>query len=446
MSELIFTNTRIIDPASGRDHIGSLKVTDGVIADVSETPSPADAVGVGKEVIDCDGLILSPGLVDLRVKTGEPGHEHRETLASASRAAVAGGITTMMVMPDTVPVIDTPALVDFISRAGQTNEVCNNVIPCGALSIGLGGERMSEIGLMKAAGARAFSHGEKPVASANLLRRAMQYAAGMDAPLFLRADEPSLAGGVMNAGGFAARLGLKGMPVQAEWVGLARDLLLAEMTKVRLIVDQVSTGRSFDLIAQSVANGAQVSTTASAHALFFNELDVGDGSHDPDKAYLTYCKVNPPFRSEEDRLALIGKLRDGSLNAVVSAHDPQPPENKRLPFEDASFGAAGLETLLACLTTLVADPFYQLSMLDALKVVTVGPADCLGLKTGRLQEGFSADLALIDPDKPWKCKRENLRSLSKNSPFDGRLLTGRVEKTFVNGQMVFNRAQEVNHA
>ena len=434
----VLTGARLIDPETGLDETGGLIVEDAVIADVGPQ------ITGGTDAIDCNGRVLSPGLIDLRVKTGEPGTEHRETLESASRSAVAGGITSMVVLPDTEPVIDRPALVDYLRRAGQSDKVLNRIYPSGALTRELKGESLSELSLMKAAGAVLFTNADIPITSANTVRRAMQYARGVGTHIMLRPEDASLATGSMNAGAFAARLGLRGLPVQAEWIGLQRDLTLAEMTGSELIVDQITTGRSLELLADARNRGTKVFATAAAHSLFFNELDIGDGSRDPDKAYLTYCKVNPPFRTEPDRLAMIEGLKSGQLDAVVSSHDPQPPEDKRLPFDDASFGAAGLETLLSALTSIAADPEYELDLATALKTVTLNPARILGLPQGRLQIGAPADLTLIDPNRPWKCVREHLRSRSGNSPFDGRLLTGKVLRTMVAGKWVFGTEAGTN--
>ncbi len=437
----LFYNARLVDPATDRDEPGGLCVEDGRIADIGPHLSGANASD-GTLVIDCDGDVLLPGLIDLRVSTGEPGAEHTETLESASAAAVAGGITSMIVMPSTRPAINSPALVDYLARAARSSAIVNRIYPAGALTVGLAGEHMAELALMKEAGAVFFTQAGCSLASAAVAKRALGYASALGLWVALQPGDPSLRGGAMNAGAFAARLGLKGMPPHAEWIGLSRDLMLAEATGASLLVDQLTTARSLDIVSRARANGARVAVTVAAHHLVFNELDIGDGSHDPDKAYLTYCKVDPPFRSEADRLALVDALKHGRIDAVVSAHDPQPAEAKRLPFEDASFGAAGLETLLSTLTSLVADPAYGVSCLAALRAVTSGPAGLLGLEQGRLAIGAPADLVRIDLDKPWKCRREDLRSKSTNSPYDGRLLTGQAIQTMVNGRIVFDRLAE----
>ena len=422
MTRTLITNARLLCPASGRDEPGSLLIEAGVTRSIGKVEEKAD------QAIDASGLCLAPGLIDLRVKTGEPGAEQRETLETASRAAVSGGVTSMVVMPDTDPVIDDVALVQFIANRGrETAKV--RVYPSGALTMHLKGEAMSEIGLMQSSGAVLFTNGDWPVASTSVLRRTMAYAASCGAMVASRADERTLAGGVMNAGAQASRMGLPGLPREAEWIGLARDLLLAEATGCTLLVDQISTGRSIEMITEARKRGVNVHVSVAAHHLFFNEGDVGD--------YLTYCKVNPPFRKEEDRQALIDALASGHIDAVVSAHDPQPPEEKRLPFGEAAFGAAGLETVLSALLALVQDE--RLSLLDALAPVTSRPTDLIGLPQGRLTVGAPADLILFDPEKPWLCEREKLQSRSLNSPFDGRRMVGRVMHTLVAGETVFRR-------
>lgn len=418
-------NARLIDPASHTDTEGGLIIEQGRIADWG---AHVTAAPEGADVIDAAGLCLAPGLIDLRVKTGEPGEEQRESLATAARAALSGGVTQFVVMPDTRPVIDDVALVEYLTRPSP--RVKARIHAAGALTVGLRGEAMAEIGLMREAGAVFFTNGDQPVADASILKRAMTYAASQGAIIASRPDETALRGsGVMNAGAFAGRIGLKGIPREAEWIGAARDLMLAEATGCRLILDQVSTARTLEIIAEARGRGVPAAATVAAHNLFFNELDVGD--------YLTYCKVNPPFRAEADRQALIDAMARGEIDAVVSAHDPQPPEEKRLPFAEASFGAAGLETTLAALLSLAADG--RMDLLTALRPLTCGPADLIGLEGGRLSSGAPADLILFDPERPWKCEREDLLSRSTNSPFDGRLLTGRVMRTFIDGETVFSR-------
>lgn len=424
---LAIVNARLLDPATELDSPGALLIEKGKISEIraGEDAAFPDA----KETLDAGGLCLAPGLIDLRIKTGEPGAEHKETLETASRAALSGGITSFVLMPDTRPVIDDVALIQFIAeRARKTSKA--RVYPAGALTVGLAGEAMAELGLLAEAGAVLFTNGDLPVSNAQIMKRAMAYAAANNALVMSRPDERTLTGsGVMNAGALAARIGLSGIPPEAEWLGAMREVTLAEQTGCALILDQVSSARTLEIAAAARSRGATVYTTAAAHSLFFNERDVGD--------YLTYCKVNPPFRGEETRQGLVQALKDGEVDAVVSAHDPQPPEEKRLPFGEAAFGAAGLETVLSALLSLHHDG--PLTLLEALAPVTIGPAGILGLPQGRLAPGAPADLILLNPGKPWLCEREDLLSRSANSPFDGRRLQGRVMKTFVGGDCVFTR-------
>lgn len=424
----LIENVRLLDPASDRDSAGWLLIENGLIASVGWSGEKPPAAK-GAERIDGAGKALAPGLIDLRVKTGEPGGENKETLETASQAAAAGGVTTFVAMPDTDPVIDSVALVDFIRRRGR-DRAAVKVLPAGGLTVGLKGERMAELGLITQAGAVLLTNGDKPVVDPGVMRRAMQYASGFTALIASRPDTPALSRDtVMTSGDFAARLGLRGAPPEAEWIALERDLLLAETTKSRLLVDCISTARSLAAIERARQTGAQIACSVAAYSLFFNELDVGD--------YLTYCKVQPPFRTEADRMALIDGLKRGAIDAVVSAHDPQPPEDKRLPIAEAAFGAVGLETLLPALLSLVVRE--DVNLLDALRPVTSGPAALLGLPQGKLEAGAPADLVLFDAEAPWLCTREDLLSRSKNSPFDGRRLEGKVLRTLVDGRTVFRR-------
>jgi dihydroorotase len=420
-----YINARLIDPARELDAPGGVLVQGTEIR--AAGPELLAPQGLDADLVDCGGRVLAPGLIDLRVKTGEPGAAHVETLASASAAALAGGVTTFVVQPDTDPVIDSAALVQFLARRA-TATARARVLVAGALTAGLAGERIAEIGLMAEAGAVMFSNGDRPVCSAKVLRRAMTYANGHHALIASRPDDPSLSdGGVMHAGPFAAGRGVRGIGFEAEWLGASRDLLLAEATGARLLVDLVSTARTVDMVHTARERGVDAYVSASILNLYFNELDVGD--------YLTYCKVNPPFRPEPIRRELVEALAARRLHALVSAHDPRPPEMKRLPIDEAAFGAIGVETLLAAGLALV--HAGDVSLLDLLWPLTVGPAQLLGLPQGRLKPGAPADIVIFDPETPWKCVRENLRSLSQNSPWDGRRLEGRVWRTLVGGEVAF---------
>jgi dihydroorotase len=429
MSRVAFTNARIIDPESGFDGAGALLVDNGKIVDIGPRLFN-DGKPAGADIIDCGGQVLAPGLIDLRVFTGEPGAEHRETLASASDSAAAGGVTSFAMMPVTDPVIDDAALVDFIKRRAEAKAKVN-VYPTGALTHGLKGEQMAEIGLLKEAGAIAFTDADRTIASSLIMRRCLAYAANFDALVIAHAHDPDLAAaGQINEGAFAARMGLGGIPTAAETIIVERDMCLVELTGARYHLGQVSCAAALDVIAKAKARGLPVTCAVSAHHLVLNEQDVGE--------YKTFAKVSPPLRSEEDRKAMVEGVRAGIIDAIVSSHDPQAPETKRLPFAQAAYGAVGLETLLPAALSLHHEAGAKL--IDVLRHLTINPAKILRLPAGRLAKGAPADLALFDPGAPRKIDPVEFRSHSKNSPFKGRLMQGRVLRTVVGGKTVFSAA------
>lgn len=424
MSRTAFINARLLDPASGMDEPGNLLVVDGKIADLG----PAlfnDSIPDGVEIVDCRGHILAPGLIDMRVFTGEPGAEHRETLRTASLAAAAGGVTTLIVMPNTNPVIDDVALVDFIERRARDTGIVN-IHPMAALTKGLNGKEMTEIGLLKEAGAVAFTDGDRAVGNAQVMRRALSYAAHFDALIVQHAEVPELSGGVMNEGELASRLGLAGIPSAAETIMIERDLRLLELTGGRYHVAQVSCAASVEAIARARRHGLKVTCGVSAAHLALNENDV--------QGYRTFFKLSPPLRSEADRRALVAGLADGAIDVIVSSHDPQDPEVKRRPFAEAAFGAIGLETLLPASLSLVHNGDVPLARL--LSAMTHVPADLLGLQTGRLAAGLPADLVLFDAGSPWIIESGSLHSISKNTPFEDRRMQGHALRTIVGGRTV----------
>ena len=425
---IAFRNARLIDPASRLDVKGGLLVENGRIADVGPRLFN-DAEPNDPEVIDCKGLVLAPGLIDARVFTGEPGSEYRETLASASDAAAAGGVTTIIVMPNTDPIIDEPSLVDFIlRRAAATAKV--RVAPMAALTKGLAGETMTEIGLLKEAGAVAFTDGDRTIANARVMRRALTYANTFDALVVGHAEDPDLSDGAsVTEGEFAMRLGLAGAPAAAEAIIVERDIRLVEMTGARYHFSQISTRASLDIIDAAKQRGVAVTCGVAAHHLALNELDVG--------SYYTFMKVKPPLRSEADRAAMVEGVASGLIDIIVSSHDPQAADTKRQPFAQAAFGAVGLETLLPVALGLHHDGRAHLSHL--LKALTSAPAKIFGLNAGTLAKGAPADLVLIDPDEPFAVKHQDLRSRAQNTPFEGRRFHGRAQKTFVGGVCVFDR-------
>ncbi|MFC7052999.1 dihydroorotase [Hansschlegelia quercus] len=419
----LFVDARLICPASGLDEVGALLVDDGKIAAVGR-----DAQGQvdGAEIVSCRGQILAPGLIDVGAFVGEPGAEHRETIATASEAAAAGGVTTIVTRPDTTPSVDAPEIVDYLKRrARDTASV--NVHPMAALTKGLAGKEMTEIGLLLEAGAVAFSDGPRTIASARVMRRAMTYARDFDALVCCHVEDADLtAGGAMNEGEFASRLGLPGRPKAAEALILERDIRLAALTGARYHASLITCAESVAIIAKAKADGLPVTCGASIAHLTLNENDVGE--------YRTFFKLSPPLRHEDDRLALVQALAEGVIDIVVSAHDPQDVETKRRPFAEAEDGAIGLETMLAAGLRLVHSGEVPLARL--LAAMSTRPAALLGLPGGSLKVGAPADLVVIDPDAPWVLDAASLRSKSKNTPFDGARLSGRATRTVVAGRTV----------
>ena len=423
MSSQAIINARLLDPASDYDGPGSVVIEDGVITRV-ERGSVAVAA---TEILDARGLCLSPGLIDIRVRTGEPGAEPKETLKSASLSAAAGGVTTVVIQPDTDPAVDDPAMIEFIQRRGAALNLVN-VRAAGAATKARDGKRMAEIGLMHEAGALYFTDGDHVIADSRVLQRVMSYATAFNALIACRPADPWLTeGSVATSGELATRLGLSGAPAIAERIQLERDLALVEQTGVRFLVDQVSTEAALEVLARARGRGLEVAASVSINHLCFNEIDIGD--------YRTFYRLNPPLRPESDRRALIEAVRDGLIEAITSAHTPEPAEDKRRPFAEAAPGAVGLETLLPAALSLHHEE--GLDILDVLRPLTHGPATLLGLEAGVLEAGAPADLILFDPGAPVIVDAATLRSKSKNSPFDGRRLQGRVEMTIVGGRVVF---------
>jgi len=428
---IAFRNARLIDPASGLDAKGGLLVENGKIADIGPRLF-ADADRSDPEIIDCKGLVLAPGLIDMRVFTGEPGSEHRETLESASRAAAAGGVTTIVVMPNTDPVIDEPSLVDFIRRRAQATAKVN-VVPMAALTRHLAGETMTEMGLLKEAGAVAFTDGDRTIANTRVLRRALAYASTFGVLVVGHAEDPDLTeGAAATEGEYAMRLGIPAGPVAAEAMIVERDIRLVELTGARYHFGQISCRASLEAIAAAKHRGLPITCGVSAHHLALNELDVGP--------YYTFMKVKPPLRSEADRAAMVEGVASGIIDVIVSSHDPQAADTKRQPFAHAAFGAIGLETLLP--VALSVHHNGAASLIHVLRALTDAPASILGLRAGVLAKGMPADLVLIDPDAPFVVDPDTLHSRARNTPFEGRKFEGLALKTFVGGECVFDRSAE----
>jgi dihydroorotase len=427
---IAFVGARIVDPESGYDGPGSLVVRDGVIADVQKRPD-LERGSAQMRVVDCGGAVLAPGLVDLRVKTGEPGNEPKETLKSASRAAAAGGVTSIVVQPDTHPPVDEPAMVDFILRRARDIELVH-VYPAGAATRGCKGEQLAELGLMAEAGAVYFTDVDRPIVNSKVLRRVLSYAGAFNALVAHRPADPWLSQDAgATEGEFAARLGLPAAPAAAEKIMLERDLALVELTGAQFLVDQISTADSLESLRRAKDKGLDVAASCSINHLSFNEIDIGD--------YRTFYRLDPPLRPERDRQALVAALAEGLVDVVVSAHAPAPAEDKRRPFGEAAPGAVGLETFLPALLSLHHDA--GLALIDVLRAATLAPAELLGLDAGRLSPGAPADLVLVDIDAPVIVDADKLVSKSKNSPFDGRRLQGQVLMTVVEGRVVHQAAQ-----
>jgi dihydroorotase len=425
VSSYLLANATLLDPGTGAETAGAVLVRDGRISDVASGAAPG-APG-DAERIDCAGRVLVPGLIDMRAFVGEPGAEHRETLASASAAAAAGGVTTLVCMPDTNPVIDGPAIVDFVlRRARDTASV--NVLPAAAITKGLAGREMTEFGLLKEAGAVAFTDGLRAVSNAQVLRRALTYARDFDALIMQHVEDSDLvAEGVMNEGELASRLGLMGIPREAETVMLERDIRLVRLTGARYHAAMISCADSVEIVRRAKQDGLPVTCGVSVNNLVLNENDIGH--------YRTFCRLSPPLRHEVDRQAVVQALGEGVIDVVVSDHNPQDVETKRLPFAEAAPGAIGLETMLAAGLRLVHNG--ELSLTQLISAMSTRPAELLGLPGGTLRPGAVADVIVIDADVPWLLDPADLKSQCKNTPFDEARFTGRVVRTIVGGHTVF---------
>lgn len=423
MTKTLFTNARLINPEAGTDAPGWLLIDKGVIAERgtgAEMPQ-ADVV------VDCGGQCLAPGIVDIGVKVCEPGERHKESYRSAGLAAAAGGVTTMATRPDTMPAIDSPEVLEFVAR--RANEAAPvNVLPMAALTKGRAGREMTEIGFLMDAGAVAFTDCDHVVSDNKVLSRAFTYARSLGALVICHPQDPGLsAGAAATSGKFASLRGLPAVSPMAERMGLDRDIALLEMTGAKYHADQITTARALPALERAKRNGLDITAGTSIHHLTLNELDVSD--------YRTFFKVKPPLRSEEDRQAVIEALRSGLIDIISSMHTPQDEESKRLPFEEAASGAVALETLLPAALRL-----YHAEALDLptlFRAMSLNPARRLGLASGRLAVGAPADLVLFDPHKPFVLDRFALKSKSKNTPFDGARLQGKVLATYVAGTLVY---------
>ncbi|WP_142779085.1 dihydroorotase [Agrobacterium sp. T29] len=425
----VLNNLRIVDPSRNLDETGSVIIgADGTILAAGKDAHNQGAPE-GATVRDCKGLLAVPGLVDARVFVGEPGAEHRETIESASRAAAAGGVTSIIVMPDTDPVIDDIALVEYVKKTARDKALVN-VHPAAALTKGLNGEEMTEFGMLKEAGAVAFTNGRKALSDTLVLRRAMTYARELGAVIALETRDKYIGGGDMNEGLFASWLGLSGVPKEAEIIPLERDLRIAGLTQAIYHAAKISVPESAEAIRVARQRGVKATCGISINHLTLNENDIGE--------YRTFFKLSPPLRAEDDRKAMVEALKDGTIDIIVSSHDPQDVDTKRLPFSDAASGAVGLETLLAAALRLYhSDEVPLMRLIDAL---STRPAKIFGLDAGTLKAGAKADITLIDLDEPWLVAKEQLVSKSKNTPFEDARFSGRAVATYVAGKAVHSLA------
>ncbi len=425
---IAYVNARLLDPASGLDSLGGVVVSDGLIADLGHHLAKASALGTqSTEAFDCAGACLAPGLVDMRTQLREPGEEHKETFATASAAAAAGGVTSMVTLPNTKPVVDDAALVESIARrARETSRA--KIYTYAAVTRGLAGREITEMGLLAEAGALGFTDALQAVADAQVMRRALSYARAFGRMVIQHPEEPSLAqNGCMTEGEIATRLGLPGITPLAEVMMVERDLRLVEITQGRYHVAHVSTAAAVEAIRRAKARGLPVTADTAPPYFALNEIAVGD--------YRTFAKVSPPLRSEEDRQAVIQGLKDGTIDAIASDHAPHDQDSKRLPFAQAASGMIGLETLLPISLDLVHN--NHLSLPTLMERLSLAPSRILGLTAGRLKKGDPADLIVFDPERAWQIREKDFRSKSKNSAFDGRPVQGRVLRSLVDGATAF---------
>ncbi len=423
MSDILFRTVRVIDPSQDLDLVGNFLVRNGRVADWGALVDTPD----GAIEIDGTDCVLAPGLVDMRADLGEPGGEYRETIASAALAAAAGGITSVATLPDTRPAIDDPALVrQMRARGEETGSL--SILPYAAVTRGCAGEEMAEIGLLREAGAVAFTDGARAIASARMMRLALAYARGFGATIVQHPEDPSLAaGGAATSGELATRLGLPSIPAAAEAILVARDIRLAELTGGTLHFAHVSTAEALDLIRTAKQRGLNITCDTAPPYFDLNETAIG--------AYRTYAKLSPPLRADSDRQAVVAALADGTIDAIASDHQPRDADDKRLPFAQAAAGGTGLATLLG--VTLAQVHGGKLSMSQAIALLTSRPARILGSTAGTLQRGAPADLCLFHPERAWQVESGELPGQAQNTPFDGRAMEGKVIGTWKAGTRVF---------
>ena len=429
MKEKYLINARIIDPKNQMDEIGGLVIdSKGLIKAVGKTVT-ADNLSKDVEKIDLKNKILIPGLVDMRVFVGEPGYEYKENFRTLSNAALAGGVTSVVSMPNTSPIIDNVSMVDFLKRRGRDKSRIN-IFPSASLTKNADGEQMTEFGLLKKKGISAFTDGIKTIQNPQLMARIMSFASQSNALIMQHAEDNILSeGGLINEGEISTRLGLQGIPALAEQIIVERDLSILDEYFCRYHISQISSHKTVDIIRKAKNEGKIFSSGVSINNLSLNENDIGD--------FKTFLKLSPPLRTENDRLSLVNGLNDGTIDVIVSDHKPEDEESKRLTFSQAATGAAGIETLLPLALELFHNKSIKLEKLIA--SMTLNPSKILKINKGSLDIGNEADLCALDINKPWVVKQNELKSKSKNTPIENRKLQGQVFKTFVKGELLYEK-------
>ena len=428
MKEKFLINARIIDPSQKIDEVGSVIIdTNGKIKSIGKNTKKNDASS-SCEIIDLKGNILIPGIVDMKAFVGEPGFEYKENFRTLSHAALSGGVTSIVTMPNTKPIIDNVSMVDFIIRRGR-DKASVNLFPCASLTKQMQGNLMTEFGLLSDKGIIGFSDVKKAVQNTATMARIMNYASDVGVLIMQHAEDYELSkNGCINEGEISNRLGLEGINAIAEKIIIERDLALLSEFPCRYHINQISTQKSLEVIKKNKNNGKKFSVGVSINNLSLNENDIGE--------FKTFLKLSPPLRLEEDRLSLVQGIKEGLIDVIVSDHLPEDEESKRLPFAQAATGAIGVETLLPLSLEMYHNESLPLNKI--IETLTINPSNILKIKKGSLSKGSDGDICIFDLEAPWAVKAEDLKSKSKNTAIEGRNLQGKVLMTFLNGELVFS--------